>query len=185
MAEMTFCGNTDCEFNNIAYFRGCSSPQVLNVLLCPGYRAVEEEKEAVAEQDKSEPEKSDRENLKEFLFRTKEIKAEEKDPNGIQQHEPGAKLDDGKLLAGLLLQWSRALTEVLKVSTFGANKYSRGGWQHVKNGPERYTDAMFRHLLKEPVEDLDPDSGLLHAAHAAWNTLSRLELLLREKETQK
>lgn len=129
MAEMTFCGNTDCEFNNIVYFRGCSSPQVLNVLLCPGYRAVEEEKEAVAEQDKSEPEKSDRENLKEYLFRTKEIKDDliysieagtgwdcdfcvytgaeaeickecedgshferqepvEKDPDGLQQHEP-------------------------------------------------------------------------------------------------
>jgi hypothetical protein len=107
----------------------------------------------------------------------------EKDPDGIQQHEPGAKLDDGKLLAGLLQQWSRALTEVLKVSTFGAKKYSRGGWQYVKNGPERYTDAMFRHLLLEPVEDLDPDSGLIHEAHTAWNALSRLELMLREKET--
>ena len=104
----------------------------------------------------------------------------ESDPNGIGQHDPGAKLDRGKLLAGILQQWPRALTAVLEVATFGAQKYTRGGWQYVPNGVERYTDAMFRHLLKEPVEDTDPDSGLAHDAHVAWNALSRLELRLRE-----
>jgi hypothetical protein len=29
---------------------------------------------------------------------------------------------------------------------------------------------------------VDPDSGLLHAAHTAWGALARLELILREKE---
>lgn len=103
----------------------------------------------------------------------------ETDPNGIDQHSPGAKLDNGKLLAGILQQWPRALTAVLEVATFGANKYTRGGWEHVDNGVERYTDAMFRHLLKEPLEPLDQDSGLAHDAHVAWNALSRLELRLR------
>lgn len=106
----------------------------------------------------------------------------EKDPNGIDQHAPGAKLDDGKLLAGILQQWPRALTAILEVGTFGANKYSRGGWQYVENGVERYTDAMFRHLIKEPIESADPDSGLSHDAHAAWNALSRLELRLRKEK---
>lgn len=101
------------------------------------------------------------------------------DPNGIGQHEPGAKFDSGKLLAGILQQWPRALTAVLDVATFGANKYTRGGWQYVENGVERYTDAMFRHLLKEPLESVDIDSGLAHDAHVAWNALSRLELRLR------
>lgn len=107
-------------------------------------------------------------------------KKQESDPNGICQHDPGAKLDHGKLLAGIIQQWPRALTAVLEVATFGANKYTRGGWQHVPNGVERYTDAMFRHLLKEPIENLDTDSGLAHDAHVAWNALSRLELRLRE-----
>jgi hypothetical protein len=31
---------------------------------------------------------------------------------------------------------------------------------------------------------LDPDSQLLHASHAAWNALARLELMLREKEQE-
>lgn len=106
----------------------------------------------------------------------------ETDPNGIAQHDPGSKLDQGKLLAGILQQWPRALTAVLEVATFGAHKYTRGGWMHVENGVERYTDAMFRHLLKEPIEPIDPDSGLSHQAHVAWNALSRLELQLKEKK---
>lgn len=104
------------------------------------------------------------------------------DPCGLDQHDPGAKLDSGKIMAGILQQWPLALTAVLEVATFGANKYSRGGWQHVENGVERYTDAMFRHLLKEPIELFDKDSGLSHDAHAAWNALSRLELRLRSIE---
>ena len=42
-----------------------------------------------------------------------------------------------------------------------------------------YTDALYRHLLAESPDD--PDTGLLHAAHAAWNALARLELLLKEE----
>jgi hypothetical protein len=108
----------------------------------------------------------------------------EKDPNGIDQHAPGAKLDEGKLLANILQQYPRALTAVLEVATHGAEKYTRGGWQSVENGVERYSDAMMRHYLKEGYERMDEDSGLLHMAHLAWNALSRLELTLREEENK-
>lgn len=107
---------------------------------------------------------------------------EEEDPNGIKPNEPGAKLDAGKLQAGLLSDFSLALQAVAEVSTFGAKKYSRGGWQHVPNGEERYYDAMWRHLLQERHEDIDPDSGLLHEAHRAWNVLAKLELRLRREK---
>lgn len=103
----------------------------------------------------------------------------EADPCGIAQHEPGAKLDSGKLLAGVLADFSLALRAVAAVGTFGAGKYSRGGWQSVPDGIQRYYDAKWRHLLAERHETLDADSGLLHAAHEAWNTLARLELILR------
>ena len=105
----------------------------------------------------------------------------ETDPNGLLPTDPGAKLDDGKILAGVLGDFSLALKEVAKVGTFGAKKYSRGGWQHVENGAERYYDALWRHLLDERHEPIDQDSGLLHSAHLAWNCLARLELILREK----
>jgi hypothetical protein len=106
----------------------------------------------------------------------------EADPDGLDPNEPGAKLDSGKLRPGLVLgDFSRALTEVVEVGTYGARKYSDGGWQHVKDGATRYTDAGLRHQMKVWAgEELDPESGLLHLAHAAWNALAILELYLRE-----
>lgn len=106
----------------------------------------------------------------------------EKDPNGFDQHESGAKLDDGKLLAGLVMgDFAHALNAVIEIGTFGASKYTKHGWLSVPNGFERYTDAMQRHYLKEQIEGLyDKDSNLLHAAHLAWNALARLELLIRD-----
>jgi hypothetical protein len=93
-------------------------------------------------------------------------------------------LDYGKIRLGLVLgDFARALNAVGEVGTFGARKYSDGGWIEVPNGVERYTDALFRHLLHEHIgEHTDPDSGLLHAAHSAWNALARLDLILREAE---
>ena len=107
----------------------------------------------------------------------------EADPNGLNQHEPGAKLDRGKIMPRLILHdMSRAISAVSGVGTYGATKYTEGGWRHVNKGFERYTDAMMRHLLKEGVEMIDQESGLLHAAQVAWNALARLELLLSAAE---
>lgn len=110
------------------------------------------------------------------------IQITETDPYGKAQHEAGSKLDSGKILAGILGDFGLALTSVAEVGTFGAKKYTRGGWKTVPNGIERYTDAAWRHLLKENQEQLDPDSSLLHAAHLAWNTLARLEIMLRKEK---
>ena len=108
----------------------------------------------------------------------------EADPNGKAPNESGAKLDRGKPRCGLvLLGFARALQEVSKVGTYGARKYTDSGWVEVPNGVPRYTDAMIRHLLREAEgEPYDPDTGLLHAAHAAWNALARLDLALRQPD---
>lgn len=105
--------------------------------------------------------------------------AKDVDPNGLDQHAPGAKLDNGKPMAGLLQDFARALLAVAEVGTFGARKYVRGGWQHVEDGHNRYTDAMVRHFLAERQSERDEDSGLLHEAQTAWNALARLEIKLR------
>lgn len=109
----------------------------------------------------------------------------ETDPNNIGQHDPGAKLDSGKPRVGLVLgSFARALWEVSRIGTFGANKYSDNGWLKVERANERYKDAQLRHWLKlEMGETLDPDSELHHLAHEAWNALAVLELKLREKDT--
>jgi hypothetical protein len=108
----------------------------------------------------------------------------ESDPNGIGQHEAGAKTDEGKPQASLLLLFGKALRAVARVGTFGAIKYTRGGWQSVPDGINRYTDALLRHLLEENYEEYDRDLPVLHAAQVAWNALARLELIIREKENE-
>lgn len=94
----------------------------------------------------------------------------------------GIKHDKGKPEPQLVIHGFRnALLEVSKVATFGANKYAEGNWAFVENGYKRYTNAMLRHYLNEHAADSkDPETGLLEAAHIAWNALARLELLLKE-----
>ena len=109
----------------------------------------------------------------------------ELETNPLEESKAGLKHDDGKIRPRLIFEgFSRALSEVAKVGTFGANKYTENGWETVENGVARYTDAKYRHQLAESMgEELDPESKLKHAAHEAWNTLARLELMLREEDT--
>lgn len=105
----------------------------------------------------------------------------EQNQDMIDQHAPGVKLDAGKEPMRLIMHaMPRALLEVGKVGAHGAEKYSENGWLEVLDGIPRYTDAMFRHALREGIAKLDDESGLLHAAHVAWNALARLELMLRQ-----
>ena len=100
-------------------------------------------------------------------------------------HVPGAKDDKAKPMAGVLLDFSRALQTVVDVGTYGAKKYTRTGWATVPEGSQRYLDAMMRHLLAMDVDQdgLDTETGLPHLAHVAWNALAVLELQARRKET--
>lgn len=94
------------------------------------------------------------------------------------------KYDGGKACTwrGLVAYFPRAANAVAEISTFGAKKYAWAGWENVDDGINRYSDAMMRHIFKEGAgEEIDPDSGLLHAAHTAWGAMARLELILREK----
>ena len=107
----------------------------------------------------------------------------ERDPNGLDPHKPGAKLDAGKPRVGLMFKgFARALLRVAEVTTFGANKYTPNGWESVEGGQERYLDAEARHFLQGFIEPRDPQTNIEHLAHEAWNALARLELALREKD---
>ena len=110
----------------------------------------------------------------------------ESDPNGIKAGEPGAKLDSGKIpvTRGCLHYFPRALRAIAELSTIGARKYSWKGWESVPNGIRRYADALGRHELA--IEDdytrRDADSGVLEATASAWNSVARLELIIRKLE---
>jgi hypothetical protein len=109
----------------------------------------------------------------------------EEDPYGKKPGEPGAKLDLGKapVFQGLVDYFPRACIAVADISGHGASKYDWKGWESVPNGINRYSNAMFRHAMKEIIEGpYDKDSKLLHKAHFAWNAMAVLELALRELE---
>lgn len=107
----------------------------------------------------------------------------ESDPSGCDPHQPGAKVDAGKVRMHLITGgMARAIVEVAKVATFGAAKYTDGGWVVVPDGFRRYEDAQQRHAAyRHQGEVLDPDSQLLHLAHEAWNALAKLDLYLRDQ----
>lgn len=99
--------------------------------------------------------------------------------------EVGKKYDGGKspVHQGLFQYFPRALQAVGCVSKYGADKYSLAyddiNWRRVEGGLGRYADACARHSLAEFIDGpTDPESGLLHAAHRAWNALAYLELVL-------
>jgi len=100
----------------------------------------------------------------------------------------GTKYDGGKspIYRGALSYFPRAISAIAEVSAFGASKYAWNGWREVDDGFNRYSDALVRHLTYEGQGQLlDDDSGLLHAAHIAWNACARYELLLKQLEDEK
>lgn len=104
----------------------------------------------------------------------------EKDPNGLNQHFPGAKLDAGKQRPYLVYKdFILALEEVFNNGTFGANKYTPSGWKSVLNADERYLDAALRHLnLYVKGEQRDKESNTHHLGAVVWNILAVLQLEL-------
>lgn len=71
----------------------------------------------------------------------------------------------------------RAIKQVVKVLTFGAEKYAPDGWRTVPNPIERYYAAHLRHLTAwREGEEMDSESGLPHLAHALCNLLFIYEL---------
>jgi hypothetical protein len=76
-----------------------------------------------------------------------------------------------------------ARAELGKVAAFGGDKYDRGNYLKGYDW-SLSVDALHRHLLAfESGEDYDDESGLLHAAHAAWHALALVSFTLRDLGT--
>lgn len=100
---------------------------------------------------------------------------------------PGKKFDGAKLPVGrgFIGYFGRAIKAVAAVSKYGAQKYAVSyedkNWERLDDARLRYGDGRARHIVDEAVDGpWDPESKLLHAAHAAWNAMAYLELCLRE-----
>lgn len=99
----------------------------------------------------------------------------------------GKKYDGGKapLFQGCFGYFPKALAAVAEVSAYGCKKYDIDfedkNWKRLEKALVRYLNANARHSVR-PLE-YDPESKLIHAAHAAWNSLASLELILEEGAT--
>jgi hypothetical protein len=96
----------------------------------------------------------------------------------------GTKYDDGKPMVDLIFEdFPKALMEIAKVATFGAEKYAPGNWRKVEDGENRYRHAAGRHMLDRCAgRELDDESGLYHEAHEIWSRLAAFELKLTQRK---
>jgi len=87
----------------------------------------------------------------------------------------GERYNNGKPMLSLIPAY--AMEEVAKVLTYGATKYSKNNW--LKGRPwMEFVDSLERHLQAwKRGEDIDEESGCLHAAHLACNALMLVELI--------
>lgn len=74
------------------------------------------------------------------------------------------------------LRWDllpiQEIEEIVKILTFGANKYADNNWQIVPNAKERYYAALMRHIVAyRKGEGIDSESGVSHLAHAMCNMI--------------
>jgi hypothetical protein len=98
--------------------------------------------------------------------------------------QQGQKFDHGKPRYDLV-PWA-AMDDVVRVLTYGAQKYAANNWLYVEGKEHRYPAAAFRHLSAYMQgEKHDPETGLSHIAHAMCSLLFILALdkMSEQKQT--
>jgi hypothetical protein len=82
----------------------------------------------------------------------------------MSKPEDALKYDAGKVPLELLPK--QAMDEIAKVLGFGASKYGRDNWRKGMDW-SRLIGAALRHITAfNDGEDIDPESGISHLAHA-------------------
>ena len=95
----------------------------------------------------------------------------------------GIKYDSKKPKMNLLPP--KAIVEVAKVLTFGAQKYGAENWKELEDLQNRYLAGALRHIFAHmDGEQLDPETGLSHMAHALCCLLFKLEIELENAKIE-
>lgn len=83
--------------------------------------------------------------------------------------------EKGSKLPQLFWAPPAALIELAKVYGYGAGKYAPNNFRKGYKWSLSY-NSLLRHVLaSEEGEDIDPESGLLHLAQAAWHCLTLIQ----------
>jgi len=93
------------------------------------------------------------------------------------------KLDQGKVMMGVLEDFLPALAEIGKLGSMNNKpngKYERGSWKLVDNAEQRYLDAFWRHVT-DGRQNIDPETGMPHSVAIAWNALALVWCQLQRK----
>jgi hypothetical protein len=92
----------------------------------------------------------------------------------------GVKYDQNKAPMDLLP--NEALMQISRVLDMGAKKYGRYNWRKGMDW-SRVISASMRHLTAfNDGEDIDPESGISHVAHAACNLMFLLTYIVEHPE---
>lgn len=80
------------------------------------------------------------------------------------------KADTGKPRYHLIMRdFANQMDKLVRLGTYGAKKYDDQSWQK-STVPDAYLDAAYRHMAAHNRgERIDPETGLPHMIHAAWN----------------
>src|ERR1035441_3612078 len=105
------------------------------------------------------------------------------DTGEVRVTDPKTGGQKGKKLAQLGAIDPASLLELAKVAGYGQAKYAR--FNYLKGFDwSLLIDALYRHLLAfQNGEELDPESGLSHAAHVAWHALALVSFSQRKLGT--
>lgn len=90
---------------------------------------------------------------------------------------------EGKVRVDLVLTgMPNALLELGRLMGWALNKgYTEGDWLLVPEYQKAYLGAEARHLLETLAgTKFDPESGLGHDVHEAWNAIAKLERRIRD-----
>jgi hypothetical protein len=98
--------------------------------------------------------------------------------NEDQESQMGQKsagrFSEGKIRYDLVAPW--AMEQIAKVYTYGTIKYDDDNWWKGLSWKKNALGCIFRHVwawIRGEVND--PESGLHHLAHAAWNCMTLME----------
>ena len=88
----------------------------------------------------------------------------------IAKSKVALRFNTGKTRYSLLEPY--AIEELAKIFTIGAIKYDSYNWLKGGMKTSTFIDSLKRHIAAfEKGEDIDPETGCHHMAHAAWNAL--------------
>jgi|TARA_R110002073_G_scaffold6577_10_gene38750 hypothetical protein len=104
--------------------------------------------------------------------------------NAERMKKEGKKFDSEKPMMQLLP--SKALVEVSKVLSFGANKYGKENWRELDDLQDRYTGGTLRHIFAHMDDEFkDPETNYSHLAHAVCGLLFKLEIELEKDKEER